>query len=61
MAVTIGEIQVETAAPAAPAATGSSNGAGGGAAGGGSPEELKKELDKILWRRESRVHRLWAY
>jgi hypothetical protein len=57
MAVTIGEITVETQAPAdKPPGQGS-----GGGAPAAAPGDTKKEIEKTLCHRESRAHRLWAY
>ncbi len=57
MAVTIGEVTVETAPPAGkpPGQT-----AEGGAAAP-KPADTKKEIEKTLRHHESRTRRLWAY
>jgi hypothetical protein len=57
MAVTIGEITVETLPPAEkPSSPASSS-----AASSPSPADAKKELEKALYHRESRARRLWDY
>jgi hypothetical protein len=58
MAVTIGEITVETAAPPADKGSGQDAGSGGGA---GKSGDVKKEVEKTLYQLESRARRLWAY
>ena len=58
MAVTIGEVTVETTAP--PERQGGQS-SGSGGEGASNPADVKKEIEKTLLHRESRARRLWAY
>jgi hypothetical protein len=57
MAVTIGEITVETSAPPPDKSSGQDASSGGAAKSG----DVKKEIEKTLYHRESRARRLWDY
>ena len=59
MAVVIDQVEVNATAPPAPTRSGS--GSGSDAGQGASAGDVKKEIEKILAHRASRMKRLWAY
>ena len=59
MAVVIDQIDVAATAP--PAQTRSGSGGGSDTGQGPGPEDIRKEIEKTLRIRESRIRRLWTY